>query len=62
MCYIIEMKGEIMENIQVTLSENQVKHIMKHLGLTGKDNWLKVKAELAGFVKKAVLDKTRKLQ
>ena len=51
-----------MENIKITLDDRQVKHVMKHLGLTGNDNWLKVKAELQKYVQATVVDKVRKLE
>ena len=51
-----------MENIKVTLDDQQVKHVMKHLGICAGDSWLKVKKELEKYAQETLNEKVRKLE
>ena len=51
-----------MENIKVTLDDMQVKHLMKHLGINEKCNWIEVKTELQRFAQKILNEKVKKLE
>lgn len=51
-----------MENIKITLDDRQVKHVMKHLGLTGNESWTKVKTEMEKYAQETLNEKVRKLE